>query len=211
MDIDGWWDHTTLSYDCVAVGQHIDHVYWSSGIMNSSYIFYSWQCDRSSYLFGCFGLKDAKYCIYNRQYTEESWVEKVRDIIGQIRERGEWGEFIDPRYSPFAYNESHANIVLPLDKAAILKRWLYWIDRDEKLSGLAKTIPAEKIPYDITSIPDDVLNWAIICEKTGKPYKIQPLELDLHRRFWIPLPRLHPLERIRKLLGWNQREFDFDF
>jgi hypothetical protein len=90
--------------------------------MNSSYIFYSWQCDRSSYLFGCFGLKDAKYCIYNRQYTEESWVEKVRDIIGQIRERGEWGEFIDPRYSPFAYNESHANIVLPLDKAAILKR-----------------------------------------------------------------------------------------
>jgi hypothetical protein len=76
---------------------------------------------------------------------------------------------------------------------------------------VTKTIPAGKLPYDITKIPDDVLNWAILCEKTGKPYKIQPLELDLHRRHGLPISRLHPIERIQKLLQWNNRKFDFDF
>lgn len=211
MDIDGWGDHTSLSYDCVAVGQHIDHIYWSSGIMNSSYIFYSWQCDRSSYLFGCFGLKDAQYCIYNRQYTQEQWERHMKVIFQKMQSREEWGEFVDAKYSPYAYNESHAGLILPLSNWETVERWLWWANREEKLSNINKTIPASKLPYDIIQIPDDVLNWAILCERTGKPYKIQPLELDLHRRFWIPLPRLHPLERIQKLLDWNNRTFDFDF
>jgi len=47
------------------------------------------------------------------------------------------------------------------------------------------------------NIPDDILNWAVICEETNKPFKIQPLELRLLRKMGVPLPRRHPQERHR--------------
>lgn len=58
-----------------------------------------------------------------------------------------------------------------------------------------KTIPANRLPDHIKDIPDDILNWALLCEKTGKPFKIQPLELSLRRRMNVPIPRLHPDQR----------------
>lgn len=76
---------------------------------------------------------------------------------------------------------------------------------------MTKKILAEKLPYDIREIPDDILNWALLSRKTGKPYKIQKLELEMHRKFGIPLPHLHPFERIEKLFEWSKRNFSFDF
>jgi hypothetical protein len=72
-------------------------------------------------------------------------------------------------------------------------------------------IPAERLPFNIREIPDDILHWAIICEKSGKPFKIQPLELEMHRRFGIPLPHLHPSVRMQTLFSWGKRKFSFDF
>jgi hypothetical protein len=60
-------------------------------------------------------------------------------------------------------------------------------------------------------VPDDVLHWAIRCPETEKLFQIQPLELEMHRKFGIPLPRLHPLTRIQRRHDWDKREFSFDF
>ena len=51
------------------------------------------------------------------------------------------------------------------------------------------------LPDDIAKIPDDVLNWAIVCEVSGKPFKIIKQELEFYRKHNIPLPRRHPDQR----------------
>ncbi|NUJ98065.1 hypothetical protein HGA92_04745 [Candidatus Gracilibacteria bacterium] len=58
-----------------------------------------------------------------------------------------------------------------------------------------KIIPASKLPENITDIPDDILNWAIECEITKKPFKIIPQELDFYRKHNLPIPRRHPDQR----------------
>jgi len=65
---------------------------------------------------------------------------------------------------------------------------------------VSKIIPASKLPENISAIPDDIINWAIECEVTNKPFRIIKQELEFYRKFNLPIPRKHPdirhLERI---------------
>ena len=66
---------------------------------------------------------------------------------------------------------------------------------------VAKIIPAEKLPDSIDDIPDDVLNWAVRCEATGRPFRIIKQELEFYRKMRLPVPRLHPDERHRRRMA----------
>jgi len=70
-----------------------------------------------------------------------------------------------------------------------------------------KTIPAEKLPALIKDIPDDILNWAIECEETKKPFKILKQELAFYRKMNLPIPHFHPDERHkRRMASRNPRK-----
>ena len=58
-----------------------------------------------------------------------------------------------------------------------------------------RTIRADQLPDDVNDTPDDVLHWAILCEVTGKPFKIIKQELQFYRDHRLPLPRRHPDQR----------------
>ena len=77
--------------------------------------------------------------------------------------------------------------------------------------NITQILPGELLPNEIISIPDDILNWAIKCPKSGQYFKVQPLELEMSRKFGVPIPKLHPTERIKNLLDWDKREFIFHF
>ena len=60
---------------------------------------------------------------------------------------------------------------------------------------VSKVIPAGKLPAAIDQIPDDIVNWAIECEKTKRPFRIIKQELEFYRQNGLPIPHLHPDER----------------
>ena len=51
------------------------------------------------------------------------------------------------------------------------------------------------LPESISDIPDDILNWAIECEITKKPFRIIKQELEFYRKHNLPIPRRHPDQR----------------
>ncbi len=67
-----------------------------------------------------------------------------------------------------------------------------WLDYEAPFPKVEKIIPASKLPDEITSIPDDILNWAIECEVSRKPYRIIKQELEFYRKHHLPIPRRHP-------------------
>ncbi len=213
MHISMWGNNTRLSYDCIDCGFNVSHLYWCVACWEwSIYNFYSYKCNACSYIFGCSWLRNKSYCIFNKQYTKEEWEKTVREILSQMISEWTWGEFLDPKYSFYAYNESHAIDQMNISRNEALKLGFRWSDREEvPPEGITKIIPGDRLPDDIRDIPDDILNWAIKCPKTGKLFQIQPLELDLHRRFSTPIPRIHPIERIKMRIGWDRRVFDFEF
>jgi hypothetical protein len=67
-----------------------------------------------------------------------------------------------------------------------------WSDYEAPFPKVEKIIPASKLPDTIEWIPDDILNWAIECEVSKKPFRIIRQELEFYRKHNLPIPRRHP-------------------
>jgi hypothetical protein len=201
MDVYQTMDKAQLQYETHASSVSVHALFCNISHENNE-IFYTDHCFNSNNLFGCIGLKHAQYCILNKQYTKEEYETLVPKIIEHMQKTGEWGEFFPVSLSPFAYNETLAQEYFPLSKESVgancnspfRKDWK-WRDEENQVSDFKKIIPGERLPDSIAEIPDDVLNWAIKCERTGRLFKIQKPELEFYRKMNLPIPHLHPDER----------------
>ncbi len=169
---------------------------------------YSAYCNNSSNLFGCVGLRKKSYCIFNKQYTKESFDKLKAKIIQHMNDmpytdaKGRvyrYGEFFPPEFSPFAYNETLTQDFFPLTKEEAIQKGYVW--RDPEAREFQTTVRAEDLPDLITDVTDDILKEVIACGTCGKAYRLIPMELVFYRNIKIPLPRACPncrfLERFK--------------
>jgi hypothetical protein len=87
-----------------------------------------------------------------------------------------------------------------------LNKKFKWSDYEAPLPKVDNIIPASKLPENIEEIPDDILNWAIRCSITNKPFRILKQELEFYRKHNLPIPKKHPDQRhLDRLALRNQR------
>lgn len=190
-----FFDGTELCYESTSL---IGYGFRFTNFCRDSHnLFYCDNCHSCKNCFGCVGLRHKEYCIFNRQYTQDEYDRMAGRIAARMVENGEWGEFFPIKYSLFAYNETLAQDYFPMEKKDALAKGYPWRDETTTPVKVDKVIddPA-KLPDNISQIPNDVLNWAIKCEVSGKPFKIQSAELEFYRKMDLPLPRKHPDVRL---------------
>jgi Zn ribbon nucleic-acid-binding protein len=158
-------------------------------------------CFSCSNCFACIGLKNAQYCILNKQYSKEEYFTLREKIIEHMKKtplnppltRGrqamEWGEFFPIELSPFAYNETVAQEYFPLTKEEALQKGYRWKD-DEP--GAKYDGPKVEIPETIAETPDDICNQILTCETCSKNYRIVKPELAFYRKMNLPVPHNCP-------------------
>ena len=158
---------------------------------------YTQHCHTSKSLFGCVGLRNKKYCIFNKQYTKEEYEGLVPKIIAQMNNMPyvdkvgneyRYGEFYPIELSPFGYNETIAMEQFPLIKDEALKYGYNWQDNTQRTTG-KETLPPENIPEGIHDVGDSILNEVLACIECGRNYKIVPNELIFYKKMGIPIPR----------------------
>ncbi len=76
-----------------------------------------------------------------------------------------------------------------------MKKWFNWSDYEAPKPNAKKTVPASEINNNINNISDEILNWAIECEITKKPFRIIKPELEFYRKHNLPIPKRHPDQR----------------
>jgi len=186
-----WLNHVYDSHVIWNGGKNI--LFWNSVVNNNSNIYYSENIyNNSSNIFWCFWLDNKEYCILNKQYTKEEYEKVVPKIIKQMEKKWEWWEFFSSNISPFWYNETTANDYFPLNKKEIQDKWFNWLNFEQPVPKVEKIIPANKLPNNISDIPDDILNWAIKCIDSNKPFRITKKELKFYRKYNLPIPKRHP-------------------
>lgn len=180
-------------------------------VFHSQNLLYSENCYHSKNLFACSGLKHQEYCIFNKKYSKEAYEELVPRIIehmrtdGKMAEKstngvamnpnemsGSWGQYIPASLSPLGYNESVAHEYMSLAKDEAKKLGFHWRDTVDEVPNVVKIITANDLPDSIDSVPDDILEWAIRCEVSSRPYRIQKPELQFYRQCKLPIPHRHP-------------------
>jgi hypothetical protein len=193
MDLESTPGPVARSYE-VNGAMDCDRVLFSMGSWGAN-IFYGDLCVGKN-LFGCVGFhSNESYCVFNKQYAKEEYETLVPKIIEHMVKTGEWGEFFPSWMSPFGYNETAAPEYYPLTREETIGKGFNWSDYEPPFPKVEKTIPAAKLPSDIAQVPDDILNWAIECEITKKPFRIIKQELEFYRKHHLPIPKRHPDQR----------------
>ncbi len=167
---------------------------------------YCSECNNCENCFACFGLKNKKFCIFNKQYSEKEYYQKVDELKTKMLKRGEYGEFFPLRDSSLSYQDSNAQVEFPLSEEEIKAKGYHWQDEIKSEIDLSKiqTIQAKDVPDDIRDIDNSIVKTPIICERTEKPFKVTPFELDFYKKMKVPLPVIAPLERIKDLFKYRR-------
>lgn len=194
-------------YECHACnrGKFIKFCHVSYDVNNCEY---ADTCHNSSDLFGCVGIRHKKFCIFNKQYSQEEYEILRAKIVEHMRKTCEYGEFFPTRFSPFAYNETIAQEYYPIDKEFAAVRGGRWKDETQ---FPAPPTDRYALPDKLTDTEDSVCKETLYCEKTWRPYKIAAQELAVYRKIGATLPRTCPQQRYLERMSlrnyrrlWNQ-------
>ncbi len=145
-------------------------------------------CEECEYCFGCVGLRKKKYCILNKQYSQQEYETLKKKIETDMKQRGEWGKFFPLSAAYAGYNYSLAQIMFPETKEGALKFGAKW---EEPKNPEYVGVRSEDLPDKIDNVKDDITKQRIICPETKLSYNIAPSELQFYREHEIPLPRQH--------------------
>lgn len=118
-----------------------------------------------------------------------------------MRQDGERGEFFHPSLSPFGYNETIAQEYFPQSREKVVALGYAWTDYEAPFPKVEGIVEAKDVPDTIQQVAEDILQQAIICEVSGKPFRIIRQELEFYRRNNLPLPTKHPDERHRERMN----------
>ncbi len=189
-------------------GGHGERLYETQNVASSSNVKFSFAVKESSNseflmtstncqnCFGCVGLKNGSYMIFNKQYEPEEYYKKVDEIKTKMLQDGVYGGYFPMTFSPCAYNGSMASFIYPLTEEEAKKRGAYWQpDIDVDIKGF-KTISVEELPENISDVTDDICDVAIIGEVSQKPFKLTSREIVFYKQNKIAVPTDTPLSRI---------------
>lgn len=162
---------------------------------------YTLNMKNCSNCFGCIGLENKHFCIFNKQYTEEEYWQRVDELKTAMLQRGEYGEFFPITFSTFPYNASIAQLSSPLTEKMALEENLWWQEpQTSEFNG--RIFSKDEVPKNIKDVKDDILDVAIKCEVTGRPFRVIKEELAFYRRENLPIPIIGPAERLRNRFSW---------
>lgn len=210
MDCFNYGFNSELTYECHAL-LHDYNVMFSHLSYDNSFLQYCDTCHNSENLFGCVSMKQSKFSIFNKQYSEKEYYDLKDKIISHMKKTGEYGEFFPVELCPFGYNETMAQVHMPLTKEKALELGFKWEDKIPGVFG-KETLKPEQIPDNIADTFNLILKEALLCIQCSKNYNIVKAELEFYRRENIPIPRKCPdcrsLDRIamrppRKL--WHRK------
>jgi hypothetical protein len=175
---------------------------YSSKVKFSAYSKFTTDCEfvfnskNISNCFMCVGLESKSFCILNKQYSEEEYWPIVDQIKTDMLTRGEYGEFFDMKFSPQAYNFSLAGINFPLTEDVVNNIGGYFGKEPETNMDGMVVVSGDNLPDTIDAVDDSFIQKGIICEVTGRPFRIIATELAFYRKMKLPLPHVHPSVRM---------------
>ena len=196
-DTSFWGERTELNYETSVCGE------------NSYNLKYSWDCwpnvrdseycmhlKSSSDCFGCVGLKNKKFCIFNKQYTEDEYhalIARIKQQMNEIPYVGrdgavyKYGEFFPIDFVPFGFNNSIAIHHFDYTKDEAIAKGYPWIEVDRGNYTITKK--TDELPESINDVSDDLLKEILECETCHFAFRILPDELGFLRKEHLPLPR----------------------
>jgi len=109
------------------------NIFYSSNINGGTALFYSLFLEDCSYCIGCIGLRNKQYCILNKQYSKEQWMQKADEIFSIMQDNGTLGNFFPWHINPFYFNDTMAWLIWGFTKQQVEADGYLWRDEEIKV------------------------------------------------------------------------------
>jgi hypothetical protein len=186
------------NYECVGSFEGGTDNRFSMFVRRSSFVEYCAECRNCNYCFACVGLRNKKFHIFNKLFEEEEYWKVIDGIKTKMLSDGEYGEFFELTLGLIPYQSSAGQLYFPLEDEEIQKSGIPWYA--EPGSNIPKDMPLLKAPdeveSDIKNVDEGILDKAIVCEATGKLFRLIKSELEFYKKMSLPLPTRHPWQRL---------------
>ncbi len=179
-----------LCYNVIE-GAKVNKAIASYFVSESVQLEYCFECVNCKYCFGCTGLKNKEYYIFNKAYTENEYWKKIDEMKTKMLADGMYGEFLPLEHSFFYYNDTYAQMIVPLNETSAKTFKARWRAIEPIMHSDLEKIKGEELPDNIADVQNDILKKAIICTETGRLFQITEWELTFYRKYKIPLPTNH--------------------
>ncbi len=171
-----------------------EKVYFSWLVGTGYDIWYSMYVHNIKYCFGCIGLMDKEFCILNKQYTKEEYFEMKKKILNQMDKEWTLWKYFPASLNLFYFNETWADILWNFDKQEIISEWYKWNEEWIKVDIPANVKLVNIKDVDIVNFDENVLK-VVYSDDKWNYWRIMPLEYKFLKKYWLPLPRIHWLDR----------------
>ncbi|MBI5621500.1 hypothetical protein HY933_01370 [Candidatus Falkowbacteria bacterium] len=153
------------------------------------------QCEDCADCFGCVGLRHKKYCILNKQYSEEEYRRLKEQLIGTMKTRGEYGQFFPQSMMYNGYNDTLASFYFPQTKEQSVQRGARW--QEDIIQEAHAEFTAAELPDELSAAgAEQYIGKTVQCSQTGKIFRYIPQEIAFYQKNSIPLPRYYYNYRI---------------
>jgi hypothetical protein len=176
---------------------------------NSSYCAY---VSNSHDCFGCVGLRNASYCIFNKQYEKEEYFTLRDEIIRSMNEKPyidtngreyRFGDFYPVSMSPFPYDASYATNFYGVSSQEAQER--SYTQPSGHLEPFVSTLST--VPETIGECDETIVKEIIPCgtytdnPNCRKAFRLETDELTFYTRMNLPIPEYCPSCRLEKRLS----------
>jgi hypothetical protein len=166
---------------------------FSFSVSHCRFVDYSAYLENCQYCFGCCGLFNARYCIFNKQYSEEEYKLLVPKLIEHMQKTGEWGRFFPLHFAPNPYEESFSGLHFPTTEKRTLRE-------------IQKTAEVAEIPDSIFSLGENDLKLLTAKifwdEEFQRPFQIQSEDVKQSKERRVPLPHSYYANHMHQNLEW---------
>jgi hypothetical protein len=183
-------------------------------VSHCRFVEYSAYMQNCQYCFGCCGLVNRKFCVFNKQYEEAEYHELVARIKAHMQQPAdgksglcEWDRFFPGYFAPNPYAESYSGFHFPLTGGAggeITKQGYRDAEPLEKAD--VKTAEVSKIPDSLAELTPEKEAWLMAQvfwdEEYARPFQIQAADITFARRLEIALPRVYYVNRMQGNFRW---------
>jgi len=165
-----------------------------SSTLKAHNMYYCDSCQGGHDCFGCVGLRNKEYCIFNKQYTKEEYEKLAGKIAQKMIDEGIWGHYYPLELTLFGYNETLAQVLFPKTKEEALNLGAKWQDKDYSLKFDGEFyLPEDDIQEYVNNSEkrEQLLKGILKCKTSGKPFRIMSQELAFYLDNSIPIPDEH--------------------
>lgn len=157
---------------------------------------YSAHCFNSKDCFGCCGLVNKRYCIFNKEYSPQEYQEKVKEIKKQLQQEGIYGQFFPFHFAANSYDESLSGFYWPLTREEQEQQG-YRVKQaeEQRTESHQSTHIIPDLPREANPEITEQVFWD---EKANKPFQITPFDLKFCKNNNVPLPNSYYIRRIKE-------------